>query len=184
MKKILLAGNPNVGKSVLFNRLSGASATVSNYPGTTVDFTKSRMRIAGGEWEIIDLPGAFSLEPKDKAEEVARDMLAREKSGVVVSVIDATAVERGLYLTLELIEKGYPIVIALNMSDVAKDKKIKIDAKRLEEILGVPVVETVATAGIGLKELVSRIPEAKPADVKDIKRRAGVKRKTGKKGQG
>ncbi|HDI12521.1 MAG TPA: GTP-binding protein [Hadesarchaea archaeon] len=173
MKKIFLAGNPNVGKSVLFNRLSGARATVSNYPGTTVDFTKSRMRIAGKEYEIVDLPGAFSLEPKDKAEEVARDMLKKEKPDAVVSVIDATAVERGLYLTLELIEKGYPVVVALNMSDVARDRKIKIDVRKLEEILGVPVVETVATTGSGLKELVSRIEEAKPVDVGAIKQRAG-----------
>lgn len=170
--KILLAGNPNVGKSVMFNRLSGARATVSNYPGTTVDFTKSRMRIAGEEWEIIDLPGAFSLEPKDKAEEVARDMLEKEKADAVVSVIDATSVERGLYLTLEMIEKGYPIVVALNMSDAARDKKVKIDTKRLEKILGVPVVETVATTGSGIKELVSRIEEAKSVDVGTIKRRA------------
>ncbi len=172
MKKIFLAGNPNVGKSVLFNRLSGARATVSNYPGTTVDFTKSRMRIAGKEYEIVDLPGAFSLEPKDKAEEVARDMLKKEKPDAVVSVIDATAVERGLYLTLELIEKGYPVVVALNMSDVARDRRIKIDVGKLEEILGVPVVETVATTGSGLKELVSRIEEAKPVDVGAIKQRA------------
>lgn len=173
MKKILLAGNPNVGKSVMFNRLSGARATVSNYPGTTVDFTKSRMRIAGEEWEIIDLPGAFSLEPKDKAEEVARNILEREKPNVVISVIDATAVERGLYLTLELIEKGYPVVVALNMSDAARDRKIKIDVKKLEKILGVPVVETVATTGSGLKELISRIADAKPADIRTIKRRVG-----------
>lgn len=171
MKKILLAGNPNVGKSALFNRLSGARATVSNYPGTTVDFTKSRMRIAGEEYEIIDLPGAFSLEPKDKAEEVARDMLKKEKPDAVVSVIDATAVERGLYLTLELIEKGYPIVVALNMSDAARDRKIKIDTKKLEEILSVPVVETVATTGSGLKELTSRIVDAKSVDVGTIKQR-------------
>lgn len=176
MKKIFLAGNPNVGKSVLFNRLSGAKATVSNYPGTTVDFTKSQMWIAGEGWEIIDLPGAFSLKPKDKAEEVARDMLSKEKPDTVVSVIDATAVERGLYLTLELMEKGYPIVVALNMSDAARDRKIKIDVKKLEKILGVPVVETVATTGSGLKELVSRISEAKPMRIGSIKRRAKGKK--------
>jgi len=174
MKKVFLAGNPNVGKSVMFNRLSGARATVSNYPGTTVDFTKSRIQIAGEEWEIVDLPGAFSLEPKDKAEEVARDMLKKEKPDAVVSVIDATAVERGLYLTLELIEKGYPVVVALNMSDAAKDRRIKIDVKKLEEILGIPVIETVAITGSGLKELVSRINEARSVDVNDIKRRARV----------
>lgn len=177
MRKILLAGNPNVGKSVIFNRLSGARVTVSNYPGTTVDFTKSRMRIGGEEFELIDLPGSFSLEPKDRAEEVARDMLMKEKADAVVSVIDATSVERGLYLTLELIEKGYPIVVALNMSDAARDKKIKIDVRKLEEILGVPVVETVATTGSGLKELALRILDAKPADVDGIRRRVGGKEK-------
>ncbi|MEA1905225.1 MAG: FeoB small GTPase domain-containing protein [Candidatus Hadarchaeota archaeon] len=177
MKKILLAGNPNVGKSVIFNRLSGARVTVSNYPGTTVDFTRSRMWIGGEEFELIDLPGSFSLEPKDRAEEVARDMMRKEKADAVVSVIDATSVERGLYLTLELIEKGYPIVVVLNMSDAARDKKIKIDAKRLEEILGFPVVETVATTGSGLRELTLRIVDAKPTDVSDIGRRVGGKKK-------
>jgi len=177
MKKILLAGNPNVGKSVMFNRLSGARVTVSNYPGITVDFTRSRMRIGGEEFELIDLPGSFSLEPKDKAEEVARDMLRKEKADAVVSVIDATSVERGLYLTLELIEEGYPVVVALNMSDAARDKKIRIDVKKLEEILGVPVVETVATTGSGLKELTLRILDAKPADVGEIKRRLEGKKR-------
>ena len=155
MKKILLVGNPNVGKSVIFNRLSGARSVVSNYPGTTVDFTRGYMEIHGERFEIIDLPGSFSLEPKDKAEEVTRRMLKEKKPHAVVSVIDATSVERGLYLTLELLEEGYPLVVALNMSDLARDKKIAVDGQRLEEILGVPVVSTVATTGGGLRELVS-----------------------------
>ncbi len=175
MRKILLAGNPNVGKSVLFNRLSGAKTVISNYPGTTVDFTTSRMHLGGEEFELIDLPGAFSLEPKDKAEEVTREILEKERSNVaaVVAVVDATAIERGLYLTLELIEHGYPVVVALNMSDEARDRGIRIDARKLEQILGVPVVETVATTGSGLKELASRILEAKPADLREIRRRLG-----------
>lgn len=174
MKKVLLAGNPNVGKSVLFNRLSSARATISNYPGTTVDFTRSHTEIAGEEWEIIDLPGSFSLEAKDRAEEVARDMLEEGEANAVVSVIDATSIERGLYFTLELIEQGYPLVVSLNMSDVARDKKIKIDAERLEEILGIPIVETVATTGSGLKELASKIPEASSAEIAEgIKQRLG-----------
>jgi len=173
MKEVLLAGNPNVGKSVIFNKLSGAHATVSNYPGTTVDFTESHMWVSGEEWKIIDLPGAFSLEAKDKAEEVTRKMLKREEADVVVSVIDATSVERGLYLTLELIEEGYPILVALNMSDVARDKKVKIDVEELEEILGVPVVETVATTGSGIKDLLSRIEEASSTSVSEIGGRVG-----------
>ncbi len=173
MKKILLVGNPNVGKSVMFSRLSGARVVVSNYPGTTVDYTKSRMRVEGKEYEIVDLPGTFSLEPKDKAEEVACKMLeeAKPHTAAVIDVIDATAVERGLYLTLELIERGYPVVVALNMSDAARDRKIKIDVKKLERILGVPVVETIATTGAGLKELVSKIGKAKPTDIEAVKRR-------------
>lgn len=171
MKKVLLAGNPNVGKSVLFNSLSGASTTISNYPGTTVDFTKGWMEIEGEKWEIIDLPGSFSLETKDRAEEVARNML-EGGADAVVSVIDATSVERGLYFTLELIEQGYPIVVSLNMSDAARDKKIKIDTERLEEILGIPIVETVATTGSGLKKLASKIPEASSAEIAE-----GIKQK-------
>jgi Fe2+ transport system protein B len=129
------------------------------------------MRIGGKEFEIIDLPGSFSLEPKDKAEEVAQNILKEAKADAVVSVIDASSVERGMYLTLELIEHGYPLVVALNMSDVARDKKVRIDVKKLEKILGVPVVETVATTGSGIKELVSRIKEAESVNIKDIKRR-------------
>jgi len=160
MKKILLVGNPNVGKSVMFNRLSGAGVVVSNYPGTTVDYTKSRMRVGGKEYEIMDLPGTFSLEPKDKAEEVACKMLEESKphTAAVIDVIDA---------------KKYPVIVALNMSDAARDRKIKIDVEKLERILGVPVVETIATTGMGLKELISKIGKAKPADIEIVKKRLG-----------
>jgi len=160
MKKVLLMGQANVGKSVLFNRLAGAHVTESNYPGTTVDFAKGRMRLDHEDVEIIDVPGTFSLEPKDRAEEVAVKMLEDEKDATVVCIIDASKMERGLYLALEVIEKGYPVVVALNMWDVAKDGNIKVDAKKLEQILGVPVVPTVATRGEGLKELVLRMKKA------------------------
>jgi ferrous iron transport protein B len=118
--------------------------------------------------EIIDVPGAFSLEPKDRAEEVAVKMLEEEKDAIVVCVIDSSKVERGLYLALEVIERGKPVIVALNMWDVAKDGNIKIDAEKLEQILGVPVVPTVATRGEGLKELVSRMKEAEPVEIKEI----------------
>ena len=168
MSKILLMGQPNVGKSVLFNRLAGARAIESNYPGTTVDYTKGHLMLDGKSVEIIDVPGTFSLDPKDRAEEVAVKMLEDEKNAVVVCVIDASKVERGLYLTLEIIERGYPVIVALNMWDVARDGNIKINAPRLEQVLGVPVVPTVATRGEGLKELVARIREAEPIEIAEI----------------
>lgn len=166
--KILLMGHPNVGKSVFFNRLTGARVIESNYPGTTVDYTKGYMRLEGKDVEVIDVPGTFSLEPKDKAEEVAVKMLDEIKEAVVICVIDASKIERGLYLALEIIERGYPVVIALNMWDVALDKKIQIDSEKLEGILGIPVVPTIAISGEGIKELVSKLKEATPVDVGKI----------------
>jgi len=166
--KILLMGHPNVGKSVFFNRLTGARVIESNYPGTTVDYTKGYMRLEGKDVEVIDVPGTFSLEPKDKAEEVAVKMLDEIKEAVVICVIDASKIERGLYLALEIIERGYPVVIALNMWDVALDKKIQIDSEKLEGILGIPVVPTIAISGEGIKELVSKLKEAIPVDVGKI----------------
>lgn len=172
MKVIALAGNPNVGKSVIFNRLTGVDVTISNYPGTTVDYTEGHAKIGGEDYKVVDLPGSFSLEAKDKAEEVAGRMLREMEPEVVVSVVDATSVERGLYLCLELIEQGYPIIVALNMSDEARDKNVEIDVEGLEEILNVPIVSTIATAGSGIEELASRIGEAKTTKVEGIKKRA------------
>ncbi len=171
--KILLMGHPNVGKSVFFNRLTGANVIESNYPGTTVDYTKGYMRLEGEDVEIIDVPGAFSLEPKDKAEEVAVKMLQENRDARVVCVIDASKVERGLYLALEIMEEGYPLVIALNMWDVAEDKNIQIDVANLERILGIPIVHTVAISGEGFRELVTRIKEALPVEVDKIINRVG-----------
>ncbi|RLF41942.1 MAG: hypothetical protein DRN18_03080 [Thermoplasmata archaeon] len=172
MKRILLMGNPNVGKSALFNRLTGARVIESNYPGTTVDYTRGYLTLQGEEFEIIDVPGTFSLNPKDKAEEVAVRILEENKGSLVICVLDSTKIERGLYLALEVIERGYPVIIALNMWDVAKDKNISIDVEELEKILGVPVVPTVAISGEGIKKLVSRIKDAKKVKIKDIARRA------------
>jgi len=171
--KILLMGHPNVGKSAVFNRLTGAKVTESNYPGTTVDYTKGYMRLEGKDVEIIDVPGTFSLEPKDKAEEVAVKMLKENRDSVIICVIDSVKLERGLYLALEIIEEGYPVVIALNMWDVAEDKNIWIDVEKLEDILGVPVVPTIAVSGKGMKELVSRIKEASTVNIEKIVEKAG-----------
>jgi ferrous iron transport protein B len=166
--KVLLMGHPNVGKSVVFNRLTGARVIESNYPGTTVDFTKGWMRLKAKNVEIVDAPGTFSLEPRDKAEEVAVRMLEEEKESVVVCVIDASKIERGLYLALEIIEKGYPVVVALNMWDVAEDKNIQVDVKKLEQILDLPVVPTIAISGEGIRELASRIKEASSVKIEKI----------------
>ncbi|HEC95253.1 MAG TPA: ferrous iron transporter B [Thermoplasmatales archaeon] len=159
MKKIVLMGNPNVGKSVVFSRLTGANVIASNYPGTTVDFSKGKMRLDGEKVEIIDAPGTYSLEPTNKAEEVALKMF--ENADVVINVVDATNLERNLYLTLQLLERDKPVIIALNLWDETKHLGIHIDEKKLEKLLGVPVVPTVAITGEGIKTLVSRIKEAK-----------------------
>jgi ferrous iron transport protein B len=162
-KKIVLMGNPNVGKSVVFSRLTGANVISSNYPGTTVDFSKGKMRIEGETVEIIDAPGTYSLEPSNKAEEVASNLI--KDADIIINVVDATNIERNLLLTLELLEKDIPVIIALNLWDETKHLGISIDKKKLEELLGVPVVATVALTGEGIKELVSRLKEAKSPEL-------------------
>jgi ferrous iron transport protein B len=158
MKKILLMGNPNVGKSAVFSRLTGVRAMVSNYPGTTVSFTRGEMKLGDKTAEVIDVPGTYTLEPTSQAEEIALKML--EEGDVVVNVVNATNLERNLYLTLQLLEKGIPVVVALNIWDDTKHLGIDIDLKQLEQRLGVPVIPTVAVTGQGIKELVEAIPNA------------------------
>ena len=162
MKKIVLMGNPNVGKSVFFSRLTGANVIASNYPGTTVDFSKGRMCLGNERHEIIDAPGTYSLEPSNKAEEVALDMF--NQADLVINVVDATNLERNLYLTLQILERKKPAIIALNMWDEAGHTGILIDIKKLERVLGIPVIPTVALSGEGISDLVHRIDEARPAE--------------------
>ncbi|MCX7784790.1 MAG: ferrous iron transporter B [candidate division WOR-3 bacterium] len=159
---ILLVGNPNVGKSVIFSRLTGVKVIASNYPGTTVSFTKGYMKLDGESVEVIDVPGSYSLEPTCKAEEVACEML--NLGDIIINVIDATNLERHLNLTLQLLEQRKPMVIALNFWDETKHRGVKIDIKKLEEILGVPVVATSAIRGEGLSELKQKIKNAKIPD--------------------
>jgi len=156
--KILLMGNPNVGKSALFSRLTGTRIIASNYPGTTVEFTKGYLKLGEEQAEIIDVPGTYTLEATSKAEEVAVDML--KDGDLVINVVDATNLERNLNLTLQLLERPVPVIVALNMWDDARHRGISIDAARLENLLGVPVVPTVGVTGEGIKELVSRFSEA------------------------
>lgn len=151
-------GNPNVGKSVVFSRLTGANVIASNYPGTTVDFSKGRLRLENETVEIIDAPGTYSLEPQNRAEEVATKML--EEADVIINVIDATNLERNLYLTLELIEQHIPMVIVLNLWDEAKHVGITIDDKKLQQLLKIPVIPTVALTGEGIKQLVNSLHKA------------------------
>lgn len=168
MKKVVLIGNPNVGKSVVFSRLTGTHVIVSNYPGTTVGFTEGFAKINEGQITIIDAPGTYTLEPTCKAEEVTVDIL--EDADLIINVIDATNLERNLYLTLELMEKDTPIIIALNMWDETKHKGITIDVEKLEQFLRVPVVPVVAVTGQGINRLVERIPEAISPDVRKHKK--------------
>jgi len=156
--KILLMGNPNVGKSVLFSRLTGVRVIVSNYPGTTVSYTRGETKMGEDTAEVIDVPGTYTLEPTSEAEEVASEML--HTGDVVVNVVNATNLERNLYLTLQLLEKDVPVVVALNMWDDTKHEGININLDKLRELLGVPVIPTVAVTGEGIKALVENIPRA------------------------
>ena len=160
-KKLLLVGNPNVGKSALFTRLTGVHAMSSNYPGTTVGFLEGRLAAGDETWKVIDVPGAYTLSPTNEAEEVADRMISEGGDGVVV-VLDATALERNLYLAFQVLERGLPAVFALNMADEARHKGIDIDHPLLEELLGAPVIPTVAVTGEGISRLIERLPEASP----------------------
>jgi len=159
MTRILLVGNPNVGKSVLFSRLTGTHIIASNYPGTTVGFTKGYVKLGEEQAEVIDVPGSYTLEPSSRAEEVAVEML--KEGDVVINVVDATNLERNLNLTLQLLERQTPVIVALNLWDDTRHRGVSIDVARLEELLGVPVVPTAGITGQGIKDLVRRLPEAR-----------------------
>jgi ferrous iron transport protein B len=164
LRKILLMGNPNVGKSVVFSRLTGVNVVTSNYSGTTVEFTQGHLKLGEETVEVIDIPGTYTLEPSVPAEEVAVKMLdeaTRQNENVVVNVVAATNLERNLNLTLQLLRKSIPLVVALNMWDEAGHIGVSIDSEKLEELLGVPVVPTVAITGEGIKKLVETIPRAR-----------------------
>ena len=163
IEKILLMGNPNVGKSAIFSRLTGAKIIISNYAGTTVEYTQGKMKIGEERPDVIDVPGTYTLEPTCKAEEVAVQML--KDGDVVINIVNATNLERNLYLTLELLEKNISVIVALNMWDETKHQGIYIDVPKLEKRLGVPVVPTCGLTGEGIKELVSRMEETKVLDL-------------------
>ena len=150
---VALAGNPNSGKTTMFNALTGSRQHVGNYPGITVDRKEGLAEVDGKELRIVDLPGCYSLTAYSAEELVARRVLAEERPDVVVDVIAATSLERNLYLAVQFMELGIPLVLALNMMDEVRKKGMTIDSQRLSELLGFPVVETVARSGQGRQEL-------------------------------
>jgi ferrous iron transport protein B len=150
---LIFIGQPNCGKSTLFNAVAGHKAQTSNFPGTTVKHTHSLVSIEGRLLNIIDLPGTYSLHPSDPAEKVALTHLFHERPDIIINVVDASLLGRSLELTLELVEMDIPMVVALNMADLAEKKGITIDAGKIAASLGVPVIPTVAAHGRGIKEL-------------------------------
>ncbi|MCX5711232.1 MAG: ferrous iron transporter B [Candidatus Omnitrophica bacterium] len=162
INKIFLIGNPNVGKSVVFSRLTGVHVISSNYPGTTVGISKGFFTLGEEKIEVVDLPGTYSLESTSRAEEVAVGLLrdSPKETSAVINIIDSTNLERNLFLTLQLIEEGYPLIVVLNMCDDAGHRGVDINAPLLEKMLGVPVIPTCAVTGVGIKLLVSRIKES------------------------
>ncbi len=166
--KVVLTGNPNVGKSVIFSRLTGARVIASNYPGTTVNFTRGQMNFFNIKGDIVDTPGTYSLSSTNKAEEVTIKLI--KEADKIINVIDATNLERNLYLTLELIRKtNKPILVVLNMWDETKHKGVEINIEKLQELLGVPVVATCGLTGEGIRELVFDINKAKISPLKEKK---------------
>jgi ferrous iron transport protein B len=161
--KILLMGNPNVGKSVLFSRLTGVRVIASNYPGTTISYTHGYMKLGDSIAEVIDVPGTYTLEATNEAEQIASQMLST--GDLAINVVDATNLERNLYLTLQLLERKIPIIVALNMWDDTEHLGIHIELNKLRELLGVPIIPTVAVTGQGIKELVESIPQATSPDM-------------------
>ncbi len=160
---LVLVGNPNVGKSVLFGALTGRYVTVSNYPGTTVEVTRGSAEIGGQRWHVLDTPGTNNLLPMSEDEQVTRDILLREPGYVCLQVCDAKNLRRGLLLACQLAEAGVPFALALNMADEAAARGFRIDVERLASALGVDVVPTVAVQRTGLPLLLERIPGARPS---------------------
>ena len=156
MKNFALAGNPNCGKTTLFNSLTGSTAHVGNWPGVTVDKREGIYKKCEQPVNIVDLPGIYSLSPYTPEEVISRNYILKEKPDCVINIVDATNLERNLYLTTQLLEMDVPVVVALNMMDVVNKEGNDVDAEKLELALGVPVIKISALKGSGLKELMNR----------------------------
>ena len=166
--KIALAGNPNCGKTTMFNALTGANQYVGNWPGVTVEKKEGRLKGKRKNEDIVitDLPGIYSLSPYTLEEVVSRDYILKENPDVIIDLVDATNIERNLYLTTQLIETGVPVVIALNMADLLEKRNIKIDIKRLSMLLNCPIIETSALKQTGLDALIDEA--VKVANKKEV----------------
>ncbi len=162
MKTFALAGNPNCGKTTLFNALTGATAHVGNWPGVTVDKREGVYKKGGEPVDIVDLPGIYSLSPYTPEEVISRNYILDEKPYGIINIVDATNLERNLYLTTQLLEMDVPVIVALNMMDEVEKAGDSIDVAALEEKLGVPVVAVSALKGTGIKELMERAAKLEP----------------------
>lgn len=165
MKTLALLGNPNCGKTTLFNLLTGARQKVGNWPGVTVEKKTGTLKLAGDEVEIVDLPGVYSIGDDFKAldEKIAQDYLATGTIDTVINLIDASNLERSLVLTQQLLERGLPTVVVINMLDVSAQQGIKIDTRALSARLGLPVIELIASTGSGIDALLATLASAQPA---------------------
>ncbi len=157
---VALAGNANVGKSVIFNEFTGLHQHIGNWPGKTVEKAEGTLHHRGYEIDVIDLPGIYSLSTYSLEEVITREYIINEKPDVVINVVDASVLERNLYFTIQLLELGRPMVIALNQMDQAKKKGIALDCRKLEKALGVPVIPTIAVKGKGMQELLEKAVRA------------------------
>lgn len=159
MRKIAIVGSPNVGKSVMFNNLTGSYATVSNYPGTTVEVSHGKAKIGHEEFEVVDTPGMYSFFSITEEERVARRIVLDEEPCCILHILDAKNLERMLPLTLQLLEAGLPVILVLNMMDEARELGMQIDSLRLEKELNIKVVPTVSTTQEGMDILRGKIEE-------------------------
>lgn len=168
MNTIALVGNPNSGKTTLFNALTGSNQHVGNWPGVTVEKKEGKIEYKGKEYKIVDLPGTYSLGAHSEDEVIARDFILKGNPDIVINVVDATNIERNLYLTTQLMEMDVKVVLALNMMDEAKSHNIQIDINKLSHALGIPIVATVASKKIGIEELIENsiraIEDSKPRE--------------------
>ena len=156
--KIGLAGNPNCGKTTMFNDLTGSTQYVGNWPGVTVEKKGGKLK-GHKDVEIVDLPGVYSLSPYTLEEVVTRNFMIEDKPDAIINIVDASNIERNLYLTTQILELGIPTVIALNMMDIVEKNGDKIDLNKLSDILGCPVIETSALKGKGIKEVAEKAVE-------------------------
>lgn len=152
--RFALAGNPNCGKTTLFNQLTGSRAHVGNWPGVTVERKEGKYNKSSEDITIIDLPGIYSLSPYSEEEVVSRDYLLKEKPDVIINIVDATNFERNIYLTSQLMEIGVPIILVLNMMDEVKSRGDSIDVDKISAKLGIDVIPITASKGIGITELI------------------------------